>query len=300
MLKKIMPLFLLTLGVIASETEFQIEPRLPRKIQIGKENRIPLVKSGKVGFEIIASRTPVAEFAAKEAAAFLGKAVGTQIEVLEKPSKADIPHLIFGDAAYAKKCGIEASELDRDGFVIQTHGKDVLIFGRDEPASEKKMTRISRIGLSPERGTLYGTYSFLERFAGIRFYFPGDAGTIVPHITEWSLPEIDIYDRPDCTQRIFHDTGIPAYMNRSGLATFLPDGITPELYWLHHVRLRLGTMCVPSGHGLAYLGYVQRFAKSHPEYFALKTDGSRFCDPNAPGVWYNKMGHLCFSSEIKK
>ena len=31
-----------------------------------------------------------------------------------------------------------------------------------------------------EQGTMYAVYDFLERFAGCRFYFPGELGTILP------------------------------------------------------------------------------------------------------------------------
>lgn len=56
-------------------------------------------------------------------------------------------------------------------------------------------------------------------------------------------------------------------------------------------------MLIPSCHGLAFLGFPARFAETHPEYFALKDDGTRFTG-GIKGM-SSSHGHLCFSSGIK-
>ena len=47
----------------------QLEPRLPRKIAIGKQSVLEMVKNGKVNFEIVVppDAAPSAKFAGKEA-----------------------------------------------------------------------------------------------------------------------------------------------------------------------------------------------------------------------------------------
>jgi hypothetical protein len=52
------------------------------------------------------------------------------------------------------------------------------------------------------------------------------------------------------------------------------------------------TLYVPNDHGLAARGYIKRFGKNHPEYFALRADGTRSANPDEP-----HPGHLCYSSE---
>lgn len=177
----------------------QLEPKLPRKITVGEKPVLEMVKGGKVNFEIVvpADAAPSVKFAGKEAAELLGKAFGTELKVLKKPSGKRLV-IILGSLKEAAKLGVDVNTLDRDGFVIKTFPGGVLIAGHDDP----KQTE--RVALS-DHATLFGTYDFLERFAGMRFYLPGDYGTIVPKKENWTLPEIDIYERPDYLQRDYSD-----------------------------------------------------------------------------------------------
>ena len=213
-------------------------PNLPRRIGIDKSVSVELVKNGVPGFELVRGASNVARFAAEEAAAVLSKAVGRKIGVLTKAS-GKVPAVIIGDEAYAAKNGIDVKKLDRDGFVIRTIGRNVLIIGRDDP-KKRPLNDVKGYGFMAERGSLYGTYDFLERFAGVRFYFPGEGGTVIPPMKDWSLPKIDIYDRPDhCQRRI----------SCGNACTF--DGLPADTRTLNHQRLRLETMAIPNCHGLA-------------------------------------------------
>ena len=248
-----------------------LEPQKARVEKIGTEPVMTLVKNGEIGFEIVAGKTPSAQYAASIAAKQLGRVFGKQIPVLKAPT-GKVPALLFGT--------VNPDIPDRDGFIIRTEGENVIIAGRDDPKG--KPETISS-GLSPEHGTVNAAFEFLERFAGIRFYFPGDIGTVAPKRTEWKLPAIDIYERPDWVHRDFYND----VYNGLGRA------VTPEEF----VYLRRSTMLIPSCHGLAFLGFPARFAKTHPEYFALKDDGTRFTG-GIKGM-SSSHGHLCFSSGIK-
>ena len=52
--------------------------------------------------------------------------------------------------------------------------------------------------------TFYAVDDFLERFVGVRFYFPGDAGTVIPSLKKWAVPAIDLADRPDMQTRTMY------------------------------------------------------------------------------------------------
>ena len=248
-----------------------LEPQKARVEKIGTEPIITLVRNGEIGFEIVTGKTPSAQYAASIAAKQLGRVFGKQISVLKTPT-GKVPALLFGT--------VNPDIPDRDGFIIRTEGKNVIIAGRDDPKG--KPETISS-GLSPEHGTVNAAFEFLERFAGIRFYFPGDIGTVAPKRTEWKLPAIDIYEHPDWVHRDFYND----VYNGLGRA------VTPEEF----VYLRRSTMLIPSCHGLAFLGFPARFAETHPEYFALKDDGTRFTG-GIKGM-SSSHGHLCFSSGIK-
>ena len=70
---------------------------------------------------------------------------------------------------------------DRDGYVIEAKYDVVRIVGNDDDVAD-----VAKAAFLPDeapwqpcfrRGTLFGVYAFLERFAGVRMYFPGELGT---------------------------------------------------------------------------------------------------------------------------
>lgn len=200
----------------------------------------------------------------KEMVRVLSKVFGKNIPVATGPSEGKIS-LMLGRGKWAAAAKIDDSTLCRDAFIIRAVGNNIYILGRDEKFS----------GADGERGTLFGVYDFLERFAGVRFYFPGELGEIIPVRKELRIPEISLYDRPDYTARNL----------------YFSDGVHLD----SRNQLRLETMKIPNNHGLARLGFIERFGKTHPEYFAMQTSGQRF---NEPGVGHHP-GHLCFQSGIR-
>ena len=283
--KRIVSLLMLAGTLIlsgASELPEQIEPRLPRKTVIGKTPVLTMVKDGKVNFEIVVppDAAPSVKFAGKEAAELLGRAFNTKFQVKKKPS-GKVPAIILGSPAYAAQLGVDLKKLDRDGFIIRTlpARKGVLIIGRDDPDKNEK-------SLLSDHATLFGTYDFLERFAGMRFYLASDYGTIIPQQQEWSLPDIDIYDRPDFYQRRYGDWegGKPK---------------NPALRLKTRLRNRWQTRNFYSCHSLRELNYGSRFGKTHPEYFALQANGKRVIDTNYTGTGHWDESHFCYSSKVK-
>ena len=273
----------------AERPVFDPEPRLPRRIAVGPKPVLELVKGGKVNFEIVVPKkaTPSAKFAAAEVSSQLGEAFGTELPLLAAPS-GKCPALIFGDAELAAKMGIEPSKFDRDGFVIKSlpGKKGVLIIGKDHPTKDP-------VRQNDEHATVFGAYDFLERFAGIRYYLPGKIGTLIPKRQAWRLPEIDIYDRPAFVFRNYADSFYPRSVYEGADFT----GNFPRSRSIAKLRTRCETRTFTSCHGLRDLGLQYRFGKSHPEYFALKTDGTRYF---GSGKTQNDQCHLCFSSDVSR
>lgn len=181
----------------------------------------------------------------------------------------------------------EEKKLPLEGFVIRKVKNTVYIYGRDSKQEHPAQNRFSQWY---ERSTLTGVYDFLERFAGIRFYFPGDFGTYIPRRNKLVLPEkIDIMESPDKRLRFF-----------SYFIGKWPEGEVNNFKGvkgtiLNILRLRFTEYPLAYSHGLAHLGFIRRYAKSHPEYFALMEDGKRYCQPGMPHT-----GQLCFSSGIRE
>ena len=272
----------------ADNYRFFRDPQSPRRILIGKEKTSVLFDKGKVNFEIVPGKTAVARFAANELAKQLSRVLGVKIAPVAKAS-GKVPALIVGDAAFAKKLGLDPAKLDRDGFYIKSAGRDVIIIGEDDPNANPERHGYFR------RGTLFGVYDFLERFAGVRYYFPGDMGTVAPRLTKWALPKIDITDRPDSQYRQVYAVYSGPKETRSG---YLYPGFDERTHYRdREYQLRLLTHGMHSTHGLAYLGLKERFAKSHPEYFALNENNKRYNGTDVSRCPSDAMGQICFSQE---
>ncbi|MBQ7694084.1 MAG: DUF4838 domain-containing protein [Lentisphaeria bacterium] len=268
--------------LLPGAADFRPAARSPRNIRIGKKVCHTLTPGN---FEVVRGepRSGTANFAADELARYLGEALKCKVPVVTKPSGKRIA-LIVGSVDKS-----ETGKLDRDGFIIRSQGNTILIAGHDEGGDPAKYAR------AHAKGTLFGVYDFLERFAGVRFYFPGEFGVVVPSARKIEIPEVNIVDRPDMQFRsLYLNQDRPQMEGQE----FVYEGISEaDMRRLLALRTRSGTMFLPNCHGLARLGYVQRFGKSHPEYFALKPDGTRYNRPDKTGfAGSNENGQLCFSS----
>ena len=235
--------------------------------------------------EIVVERPlPVVNYAAKELQTFLKKAAGQDVPIVKK-SSGDKTALILGDCPSARAAGINVEKIPNEGFRILRKGNRVFIAGRDSETQDP--TKFAWSQYYP-RATLSGVYDFLERFAGARFFFPGRYGTIVPSGNALLLPEkINILESPDMKVRTFY--------NGKVRQIFDPN-ITPvKLDAMQWQRLRLSENWIKFDHGLIFLNLIERFSKTHPEYFSLRDDGRRYFEPDM-----QHTGQLCFSSGVRE
>ena len=94
----------------------------------------------------------------------------------------------------------EPVPLNRDGYVIEAATNVLRIFGNDDDVADVNATAAlpGEAIWQPcfRRGTLFGVYAFLERFAGVRMYFPGELGTCVLSAERIAVPEGRIVESP--------------------------------------------------------------------------------------------------------
>ncbi|MBQ7208670.1 MAG: DUF4838 domain-containing protein [Lentisphaeria bacterium] len=271
-------LAILLTAASAEGSAFRPAPQHPRKIVIGGKPAITLCKDGIAEFEVVKPANPAAAPAAKELIERLAQITGKKVEAV-KTASGKVPAFYLGVCPEAEKLGLDPEKLDRDGFYIKTDGNKIFITGCD-----------SRDPRKVQRATLFGVYDFLERFAGVRYYFPGEIGTVVPQKKNWTLPEIDITERPDTQYRWIY-----VYPNGKlgGAVKYRYPGMKDDnpLIW------RNSTLnSIRSCHGLNDLELVKRFAKTNPEFFAMTAAGDRH-DGSKITTSYQKHGHLCYSSE---
>ncbi len=246
-----------------------------RRISIEKEAFHTLDRDTYIVIAENASK--VLRFAASEMQTHLGKVLDAKLSVKHELSGSGTA-LILGDGSHAKAAGIESASFDRDGFRILSVGKNIIIAGRDDPNADPARLASHYF----EMASLFGTYDFLERIAGVRFYFPGDSGVVAPLRKIIQVGKIDIYDRPDHIQR----------RTRTGRCVMYEGEEYRSGNMLQQYRNRIQTHYIPNCHSLERLGLYERFAETNPEYFAVDKYGKQSSLDRAQLTY----GTPCFSS----
>ncbi|NLF94544.1 MAG: hypothetical protein GX564_11725, partial [Oligosphaeraceae bacterium] len=167
-----------------------------KDINIGRQNAASLT-AVNCTIVLAPGTSPTAKFAAAELQSFLSQILGGEIPVSATPGSG--PNLFVGFSEHTARIGLDPTVLVRDGFFLRSSGQDCYLAGIDDPQMDPEFA-INRSGVwinLYERGTLFAVYDFLERFAGVRFYFPGELGTIVPQQSPLRIPEHSIVEKPD-------------------------------------------------------------------------------------------------------
>ena len=201
-------------------------------------------------------------------------------------------HIFLGSNTWTVAAGIDTAALKRDAFRLIAKGGDVFIAGRDDPI--RRVLREVERGwdMNCEKATVHGVYEFLERYAGVRFYFPGPLGTILPKTKAIRVPETDFTSAPDYTSR-YHS----AHEFRGYPDFEIPTNGVLRAMALQERRLRMQTEIIPCCHGQYLAKLPQRFGKEHPEYFRLDEKGKRY-NFDTESLPYCANAHVCFTSDV--
>ena len=99
--------------------------RPPRKVVINKAKTAAQLSADNTVIVLDAKASPAIRFAAAQLQEMLSQILGKQIPV---STQADKTHNIYvGDSTFARKNGVDFEKLPRDGFIIKTVGKDIII-----------------------------------------------------------------------------------------------------------------------------------------------------------------------------
>ena len=246
--------------------------------------------------EIVLARdaAPVTRFAAKEMKTFLGKSLGCDVPVVEAPTRGKTS-VVLGVNEWSREAGLAPERLPRDGFTIKTYGGRVFVAGVDDPKKdlEPLLPLGRKANIKFERGTLFAAYEFLERFAGVRFYFPGELGTVVPRKRSIKVPDTDFSSSPWFTVRHYYQRGDGDWAPEAD-GEYV-EGSGENLNWL---RTRMHTYRVSCCHGQSGFDITRRFRDTHPEYLQLQKDGTRATNVTDSAFASWKYYHLCQSSGV--
>lgn len=192
---------------------------------------LTLVESSQVRSVIILAADAAEEekLAARELQEYLQKITSAQIKISSHTIAGQFP-IMLGQAAVTPQLldAIKAKGDDPASFILKADQSGVRI-----------------VGLSPE-GTLFGTYELLEQM-GVRWFMPGELGTVVPQMKTVSIRAQQTVQVPSFTGR---------WMNAGR-------------NWAEWgKRMRMGGPYFPGAHGIPGLKAKEDFEKN-PEYFAL-------------------------------
>ena len=229
-------------------------------------------------------------FAASEMTNFLARTLGESVPIVNRETHGKTP-ILLGEALWDEP-SVRLADLPRDAFAVAVGGGRVRIAGRDDPKQDPaRILRTPSWGCHKfDHATLNGVYSFLERVANVRFYFPGELGTCILPARRIVVPDGVRTEAPQQTVRSWS-----YYTDGKWVEGTDADRPLHPMKALNSLRLRASTFDLRCCHGLNGFKYVERFAKSHPEYFALDASGKRMIDGTG---W--KRGHLCLSSGVRE
>ena len=155
---------------------------------------LAFVRGGESAYSIcFDTRAPSSvKLAAKELQTYVRKAAGATLPIVNRPRS---PMICLGDCAAARAAGFTTDGLPMEGYRIATRGRDIFILGPDTANG----------GQTPQggfsRGTLFGAYTFLEKFVGVRWLMPGQAGEFVPHSKALTMHEGSFSEGPSFMRR---------------------------------------------------------------------------------------------------
>ena len=224
------------------------------------------------------------KLAATELQKFTNEICKANLKIVNKATKS--PVIYVGKSPELTKIGITADKLPSEGYQIQTGKGFLAIIGRDykggavigprNPWNRNEVYNTTlKLGMFGEAGTLTGVYEFLRKVGNMRFYMPGELGTVVTPAPNLTVPKLALSGAPRVNYRY------PWYSRFE----YSPE----SALWAHRVGFG-GKSPVVIMH--SYCRF-QKYRKSHPEYFAI-IDGKRAFDKE--GVIMGG-GNLCLTNQ---
>ena len=213
-----------------------------------------IAEDGCSDYVIVTSNNPdeCIRTAANEMQTYLKEICGAELPVIkEEALPEESKAIIVGETDFEKNIvSVDRSTIGEDGFMLYSDGNHLLIAGEDS------------------RGTLYGVYTFLEEYLGVR----------------WFTPELEVIPESK-------DIVIDADINRTVEPSFVTRrNDSQKTNNAHRARTKMNVSfweeAEAYGGALTYVLWdvtldvlvPDALFNEHPEYFAMNTDGTRTTD----------------------
>ena len=103
--------------------------------------------------------------------------------------------ILLGRSSMTDAMGIDPFRTAEEGFLVKTFPEGIVIAGYDGSMLPGYYKKFDRPGVACN-GTLYGVYDFMERFLGMRFYYPGIGTYVPPRRKELAVKSVSYSDAP--------------------------------------------------------------------------------------------------------
>ena len=241
---------------------------------------------------VVAPDAPAAtRFAASELTNYLARVFEAPVPLVTAPAEGRYS-IFLGTNAWSVAAGLSPERLKRDSYCVKVEAHRAFIAGCDDPRHDLVRQIASGHVAHFERATLFGVYGFLDRHVGVRFYFPGELGTVVPKAAGLDIPEC----RYDVTPRF---STRDCYLGGAGPYPGV-DPTDKKAQWqakaVYSLLLREETDRIRCCHGQNAFRIAERFSETHPEYFQLKKDGKRCVGTKFTHNWMGRQ--LCHTSKV--
>jgi hypothetical protein len=237
-----LPLLVLLIGLLPAvlPSLAQAQKKSRKKVTAASPQIVLTKADGTSRYRIVvpAAATPHEQKAAQVLQDYLLQVSGAALPIITADKGTSPYEIVLGQNERLAELGLglNLNDLQEDGFALKTNGSRLIIAGGNE------------------KGTLYGVYTFLENYLGLRMYSP--QVKIVPEQKRIVLGKIDDVQVPAIKFRTTHYrvTWDPEYLDWHKL-DHDEQGERPDWgLWVHTYH----TLVPPAVH-----------YQEHPEYYAL-------------------------------
>ncbi len=257
-------------------------------------DKLKLISNGKANFAIVIDKNAEAHLPdSKRYQKSIGVAVNILKEAFKQTAKVTVVvidasetaklnnykyWLVLGKNSITEKLGISVKTLPKEGFIVKTFERGIVIIGQDGSTIKDFYNKYdgNRYRLC---GTVWATMDFIERFLGVRYYFPGP-GIIYPKIKNLQITPVAYKDWPRFNSKrwlwdLFGDFGRRSEKWPKAWGEYQPDWQQFWYYWRQTEFSRLSVSHQPQGHNWAKV-----HSKTKPYLFYKDKYGKRWADPN--------------------
>jgi len=259
-----------------------------------KHPPVELVRKGEAqGVVYVADPAPSAglKLLVAELVEAVRLSTGAQLPLVTDPPAADRAAIIVGDCEEARKAGIDAAKLPIEGFEVKTAPNRVYLVGSTMPLPPNA----THPDTYANQGTAWAVADFLERFVGVRWYWPTQfGGRTLMKSDELRIAPTHYADAPAFRKRSHWP---PAYNGWKSRWFDKAQPQPPEMAkGVGTIDMKPLLACLRAGNSWPYLIKVHQpqwwpddqwksLNKQYPTMFALNADGTR------------SKGMLCYSSK---